>query len=140
MAIHYRDKHHGEGAHLKFELIRTENNTILRKIFKAYYIYSQKPEINNKSEVPFLHRVLVNGNVILINYLIYYDHPIISYVAIIFAQVLYISTLRISVLVVIYLRYDVFVIGTIYPLLFNRVLFCYIIYYYYSYFSAQDKF
>ena len=67
MATHYRDKHNGDGAHLKFELIRTANNTILCKKFEVYYIYSYKPEINNKSEVQVLHRFLVNGNVILIN-------------------------------------------------------------------------
>ena len=41
---------------------------MLRRIFEAYYIYSQKPEINNKSEVQLLcHSFLVNSNVILIN-------------------------------------------------------------------------
>ena len=67
MAVHYRGKHEGEGPNLKFEIIRSENNTILRKIFEAYYIYNQKPEINDKSEVKLLHRFLVNGDVILIN-------------------------------------------------------------------------
>ena len=45
MAVHYRGRHEGEGPDLKFEVIRTESNTILRKIFEAYFIYNQKPEI-----------------------------------------------------------------------------------------------
>ena len=32
MAVHYRQKHLGETANLKFELIKTESNTVLRKI------------------------------------------------------------------------------------------------------------
>ena len=64
MAVHYRRKHEGEGPDLKFEVIRTESNTILRKIFEAYFIYNQKPEINDKSEIKLLQRFLVNGDVI----------------------------------------------------------------------------
>ena len=66
MAVHYRRRHEGEGLgpDLKFEVIRTESNTILRKIFEAYFIYNQKPEINDKSEIKLLQRFLVNGDVI----------------------------------------------------------------------------
>ena len=36
----------------------------LSKIFEAYFIYNQKPEINDKSEIKLLQRFLVNGDVI----------------------------------------------------------------------------
>ena len=61
MAVHYRQKHLGETANLKFELIKTESNTVLRKI----YICKEKPIINDKSEIKILHRFLVQGDVIL---------------------------------------------------------------------------
>ena len=65
MAVHYRQKHLGETANLKFELIKTESNTVLRKINEAFYICKEKPIINDKSEVKILHRFLVQGDVIL---------------------------------------------------------------------------
>ena len=65
MAVHYRQKHLGETANLKFELIKTESNTVLRKIYEAFYICKEKPIINDKSEVKILHRFLVQGDVIL---------------------------------------------------------------------------
>ena len=37
---------------------------LLRKIYEAYFIYNQKPEINDKSEIKLLQRFLVNGDVI----------------------------------------------------------------------------
>ena len=64
MAVHYRRRHEGEGPDLKFEVIRKESNTILRKIFEAYFIYNQNSEINDKSEIKLLQRFLVNGDVI----------------------------------------------------------------------------
>ena len=39
MVVHYRQKNSGETAKFKFELIITENNTVLRKIYEAFYIY-----------------------------------------------------------------------------------------------------
>ena len=42
MAVHYRTKHPGQIADLKFGIIRTEKNTLLRKIYEAYYIYTMK--------------------------------------------------------------------------------------------------
>ena len=66
MAVHYyRQKHLGETANLKFELIKTESNSVLRKIYEAFYICKEKPIINDKSEVKILHRLLVQGDVIL---------------------------------------------------------------------------
>ena len=38
MAVHYRQKHLGETAKLKFQLIKTESHTVLRKIYEAFYI------------------------------------------------------------------------------------------------------
>ena len=64
MAVHYRQKHLGETANLKFELIKTESNTVLRKIYEAFYICKEKPIINDKSEVKILHRFLVQGDVV----------------------------------------------------------------------------
>ena len=64
-AVHYRQKHLGGTANLKFELIKTESNTVLRKIYEAFYICKEKPIINDKSEVKILHRFLVQGDVIL---------------------------------------------------------------------------
>ena len=61
MAVHYRQKHLGETANLKFELIKTESNTVLRKIYEAFYISKEKPIINDKSEVKILHRSLVHS-------------------------------------------------------------------------------
>ena len=67
MAVHYshRQKHLGETAYLKFELIKTESNTVLRKIYEAFYICKENPIINDKSEVKILHRFLVQGDFIL---------------------------------------------------------------------------
>ena len=45
---------------LKFKLIKTESNTILKKIYEAFYICIEKPIINDKS-VNILHRFLVQG-------------------------------------------------------------------------------
>ena len=47
---------------LKFKLIKTESNTILKKIYEAFYICIEKPIINDKSEVNILHRFLVQGD------------------------------------------------------------------------------
>ena len=47
------------------EVISAESNTVLRKIYEAFYICKEKPIINDKSEVKILHRFLVQGDVIL---------------------------------------------------------------------------
>ena len=60
MAVRYRHKHLGETANLKFELIKTESNTVLRKIYEAFYICKEKPIINYK-----YYMFLVQGDVIL---------------------------------------------------------------------------
>ena len=65
VAVYYRQKHLGETAKLKFELIKTESNTVLRKIYEVFYICKEKPIINDQSEVMILHRFLVQGDVIL---------------------------------------------------------------------------
>ena len=66
-AVHYSQRHLGVDPRLNFELLRTESNTVLRKIYEAYYIYNQKPEINDKSEVKLLLRFLVTGDVVSTN-------------------------------------------------------------------------
>ena len=38
MAVHYRQKHSGDRANFKFELITAKCNTVLRKIYEAFYI------------------------------------------------------------------------------------------------------
>ena len=65
MAVHYRQKRFGETAKLQFKLIKTESNTVLRKIYKVCYICKDKHIINDKSEVKILHRFLVQGDFIL---------------------------------------------------------------------------
>ena len=65
MAVHYRQKHLGETAKLKFELIKTKSNTVLRKKYETFYICKEKPKINYKSGVKILHTFLVQGDVIL---------------------------------------------------------------------------
>ena len=53
MAVHYRQKHLGETANLKFELIKTDSNKVLRKIYEAFYICKEKPIINDKSKLRY---------------------------------------------------------------------------------------
>ena len=48
-----------------FDLLRTESNTILRKIFEAMFIFSLKPNINDKEEKKVLERFLVSNKYIL---------------------------------------------------------------------------
>ena len=61
-AIHYRDKHPDQKANLKIEILKTESNTVLRKIYEAYFIYNLKPTINDKSECKTLYRFLVKAD------------------------------------------------------------------------------
>ena len=68
MAIHYRQVHPGTAPDLGFEIIRTESNTILRKIYEAYFIFNLKPEMNDKEECKLLQRFLVKGDVIVLNH------------------------------------------------------------------------
>ena len=43
MAVHFIDKNQlGEPANLKFELLKTEGNTVLRKIREPFYICKEK--------------------------------------------------------------------------------------------------
>ena len=63
LAVHYRERHLGEEVDLKFELLRTESETVLRKIYEAYYIYCFKPQLNDKSECKILERFLVTGDI-----------------------------------------------------------------------------
>ena len=58
-AIHYRDKHPDKEADFEIEILKTESNTVLRKIYEAYFIYNLKPTINDKSECKTLYRFLV---------------------------------------------------------------------------------
>ena len=59
MAFHYRENHSGCEPDLSFKLLRTESNTILRKIFEAMFIFNLKPNINDKEEKKVLERFLV---------------------------------------------------------------------------------
>ena len=45
-----------------FELLRTESNTILRKIYGPYYISNFKPDINDNEECELLKKFLMKGN------------------------------------------------------------------------------
>ena len=57
--------HPGMVPDLTFELLRTESNTVLRKIYEAYFIFNLKPDINDKEECKLLQRFLVKGSVIV---------------------------------------------------------------------------
>ena len=59
LAVHYRQHHPGLVCDLSFELLRTETNTIFRKIYEALYIYNIKPVINDKDECKLVQRFLV---------------------------------------------------------------------------------
>ena len=59
MAVHQRQYHTGMTPDLSFELLVTESNTILRKIYEAYYIMNCKPDINDKEECKQLQKFLV---------------------------------------------------------------------------------
>ena len=60
LAVHYREKHPNLLPQLKFKLLHTERNTIMRKIYEAYVINYFKPEINDKDECISVKRFLVN--------------------------------------------------------------------------------
>ena len=64
-AIHYNQHHPGIAPDLSFKIIRTERDTVLRKIFEAMYIYELKPSINDKEECKMLERFLLRGNVVM---------------------------------------------------------------------------
>ena len=61
LAVHYNSLHPGQPAELKFELLGSESNTIIRKIKEAHYIFTLKPEINDKEECVLLQRFLVKS-------------------------------------------------------------------------------
>ena len=64
LAVHYNQSHNGLKPDLSFELLRTEGNTVIRKIYEALYIYNLKPEMNDKEECKLLERFLVKGQYI----------------------------------------------------------------------------
>ena len=64
LAVHYREHHSGLVPDLTFDLLGTETNTILRKIYEALYIFNLKPEMNDKEECKLLQRFLVKGTVV----------------------------------------------------------------------------
>ena len=49
-AVHYRQYHHGQAPQLSFKLLKSESNTVSRKIIGAMYINQLKPEINDKEK------------------------------------------------------------------------------------------
>ena len=49
-ADHYRVHHPGQSPDLTFELSGLETNTVIRKIYEAHYIFTLRPEINDKEE------------------------------------------------------------------------------------------
>ena len=60
-AIHYRQYHHGQAPQLSFKLLKSEYNTVSRKIIEAMYINQLKPEINDKEECISINRFLVKN-------------------------------------------------------------------------------
>ena len=59
LAQHYRLKHAGVPPKLKYNIIDVQPITVRRKIVEAMYILREKPEINNKSELTYLCKYLV---------------------------------------------------------------------------------
>ena len=60
-AVHYRQLHHCQAPQLSFiKLLKSESNTISRKIIEAMYIDQLKPEINDKEECMFINRFMMN--------------------------------------------------------------------------------
>ena len=43
MAVHYRQKHMGATANLKFELIKTESNTVFKKYMRRFIFVKKSP-------------------------------------------------------------------------------------------------
>jgi len=60
-AVHYKNFHLGQSPNLTFELLGSESNTIIRKVYEAHFIFTQKPEINDKEECVALQRFLVKN-------------------------------------------------------------------------------
>ena len=60
-AVHYRQCHHGQAPQLSFKLLKSESNTVSRKIIEAMYINQLKPEINDKEECISINRFLVKN-------------------------------------------------------------------------------
>ena len=60
-AAHYGQHHPGQTPDLTFKLMKTERNTILRKVYEAMLIYEYKPSINDKEECKVLERFLVRS-------------------------------------------------------------------------------
>ena len=60
-AVHYRQYHHGQAPQLSFKLLKSESNTVSRKIIEAMYINQLKPEINDKEECISINRFLVKN-------------------------------------------------------------------------------
>ena len=59
LAIHYRLKHQNCNPNLSFEILKTERNTLRRKITEASYILNLQPKLNDKEECKMLDRFLV---------------------------------------------------------------------------------
>ena len=51
----------GQAPQLSFKLLKSESNTVSRKIIEAMYINQLKPEINDKEECISISRVLVKN-------------------------------------------------------------------------------
>ena len=51
----------GQTPDLTLKLMKTERNTILRKVYEAMLIYEYKPSINDKEECKVLERFLVRS-------------------------------------------------------------------------------
>ena len=61
LALHYNAHHSGQSPNLTFELLGSETNTVIRKVYEAHFIFTLKPDINNKEECTLLQRFLVKS-------------------------------------------------------------------------------
>ena len=57
-AKHYNNFYPNTKPDLTFDIIDTENNTLMRKIKESYYIHKHKPTINEKEELKDLEKYI----------------------------------------------------------------------------------
>ena len=58
---HYRQRHSGQQAKLSYNLLDIQRNTVRRKIVEASFILKEKPEINDRTELSYLCKYLIDG-------------------------------------------------------------------------------
>ena len=60
IAQHYSSVHRGVKPSLNFEVLDIQSITVRRKIVEAFYILRENPSINDKNELTYLCKYLVD--------------------------------------------------------------------------------